>query len=217
MAFIDGTAVNVALPALQANLNATAVDVQWVVEAYALLLALLLVGGSLGDHYGVAEFFDWDRTFALASAACGFASTFINSSRLARRRTGAAPLFRAVPPSSAVRSQRTNADAPSVPGPAQRHHNRTRPGDGRLADRTRIMARSFLHQHPTCTFVIIISSGVPKARSRERRPRRAVGAALAALGLGARFTGWSNLRVSALTIDRCLRLSLPPSCSWLCL
>src|SRR3989442_7025117 len=53
MAFIDGTVVNVALPALQTNLNATIVDVQWVIEAYSLLLAaLLLVGGSLGDHFG---------------------------------------------------------------------------------------------------------------------------------------------------------------------
>ena len=50
MSFIDGTVVNVALPALQANLNATAIDVQWVVESYALFLAaLLLLGGSLGD------------------------------------------------------------------------------------------------------------------------------------------------------------------------
>src|SRR6266849_6607335 len=38
MAFIDGTVVNVALPALQANLNATVRDVLWVVEAYALFL-----------------------------------------------------------------------------------------------------------------------------------------------------------------------------------
>src|ERR1043165_2160059 len=53
MAFIDGTVVNVALPALQSNLNATVTDVQWVVEAYTLLLAaLLLLGGSLGDRYG---------------------------------------------------------------------------------------------------------------------------------------------------------------------
>ena len=53
MAFIDGTVVNVALPTLQANLDATVQDVQWVVEAYALFLAaLLLVGGSLGDRYG---------------------------------------------------------------------------------------------------------------------------------------------------------------------
>ncbi len=58
MAFIDGTVVNVALPALQTNLNATAVDVQWMIESYALLLsALLLVGGSLGDHYGRRRIF----------------------------------------------------------------------------------------------------------------------------------------------------------------
>jgi MFS family permease len=60
MAFIDGTVVNVALPALQTNLNATAADVQWVIESYALLLsALLLVGGSLGDHYGRRACFCW--------------------------------------------------------------------------------------------------------------------------------------------------------------
>src|SRR3954453_6222504 len=53
MAFIDGTVVNVALPALQTNLRASVVDVQWVIEAYSLFLsALLLVGGSLGDRYG---------------------------------------------------------------------------------------------------------------------------------------------------------------------
>ena len=76
MAFIDGTVVNVALPALQANLNATAVDMQWVIEAYSLLLsALLLVGGSLGDHYGRRRIFLIGvALFALASAACGFAA-----------------------------------------------------------------------------------------------------------------------------------------------
>src|SRR5216117_3510383 len=53
MAFIDGTVVNVALPVLQTDLHATATDVQWVVEAYSLFLAsLILVGGSLGDHFG---------------------------------------------------------------------------------------------------------------------------------------------------------------------
>ncbi|MGH9408960.1 MAG: MFS transporter, partial [Vicinamibacterales bacterium] len=53
MTFIDGTVVNVALPALQTGLRATMTDVQWVIEAYALFLgALILVGGSLGDQYG---------------------------------------------------------------------------------------------------------------------------------------------------------------------
>src|ERR1043166_1662210 len=75
MAFIDGTVVNVALPALQTNLNASAIDVQWVVEAYALLLsAFLLVGGSLGDHYGRRRIFLIGITiFAIASAGCGLA------------------------------------------------------------------------------------------------------------------------------------------------
>ena len=76
MAFIDGTVVNVALPALQTSLNATAVDVQWVIEVYSLLLsALLLVGGSLGDHYGRRRvFLIGVALFASASAACGFAA-----------------------------------------------------------------------------------------------------------------------------------------------
>ena len=76
MAFIDGTVVNVALPALQTNLQATALDVQWVIEAYSLFLsALLLVGGSLGDHYGRRKIFLIGITiFALASTACGLAA-----------------------------------------------------------------------------------------------------------------------------------------------
>jgi EmrB/QacA subfamily drug resistance transporter len=75
MVFIDGTVVNVALPALQANLNATAVDVQWVVEAYALFLAaLLLLGGSLGDHFGRRRIYAIGVVlFALASIWCGLA------------------------------------------------------------------------------------------------------------------------------------------------
>src|SRR2546429_474456 len=75
MSFIDGTVVNVALPALQANLNATAIDVQWVVESYALFLAaLLLLGGSLGDHFGRKRIYAIGVTlFALASMWCGLA------------------------------------------------------------------------------------------------------------------------------------------------
>lgn len=73
MAFIDGTVVNVALPALQSNLHATVSDVQWVVEAYALsLAALLLTGGSLGDLYGRRRIFTLGvALFAVASVWCG--------------------------------------------------------------------------------------------------------------------------------------------------
>src|SRR5438128_9587450 len=76
MAVIGGTVVDGALPALQANLNATIVDVQWVIEAYSLLLAaLLLAGGSLGDHYGRRRvFLIGVALFAVASAWCGLAT-----------------------------------------------------------------------------------------------------------------------------------------------
>lgn len=77
MAFIDGTVVNVALPALQADLHATIANVQWVVESYALLLsALLLTGGSLGDHYGRRRIFlTGVILFAVASIWCGVAGS----------------------------------------------------------------------------------------------------------------------------------------------
>src|SRR5213596_233717 len=77
MTFIDGTVVNVALPALQAGLQATITDVQWVIEAYALFLgALILVGGSIGDQFGRKRVFLFGVVaFTLASMACGVATS----------------------------------------------------------------------------------------------------------------------------------------------
>src|SRR5215208_215354 len=77
MAFIDGTVVNVALPEIQARLNATAVAAQWIVESYALFLAaLILVGGSLGDHYGRKRIFSLGiALFAAASVWCGISGS----------------------------------------------------------------------------------------------------------------------------------------------
>ena len=76
MAFIDSTVVNVALPALQKTFGASVVDVQWVIEAYALTLAaFILVGGSMGDMFGRRRMFLLGvALFAGASAAGGFAS-----------------------------------------------------------------------------------------------------------------------------------------------
>jgi len=75
LAFIDGTVVNVALPALQTSLRANVIDVQWVIESYALFLsALILAGGSMGDLFGRRRMFLSGVTvFAIASAACGLA------------------------------------------------------------------------------------------------------------------------------------------------
>lgn len=75
LAFIDGTVVNVALPTLQRELNASAFEAQWVIESYALFLAaLLLIGGSLGDRFGRRRIFMIGvAVFAVASVICGFA------------------------------------------------------------------------------------------------------------------------------------------------
>src|SRR6266536_5305407 len=85
MAFIDGTVVNVALPALQSGLHATVVDVQWVIESYGLFLsALILVGGAMGDSLGRRLIFIAGvAIFAVASAACGAAASIdqLNAAR----------------------------------------------------------------------------------------------------------------------------------------
>lgn len=72
---IDGTVVNVALPRIGHDLGAGFAGLQWIVNAYTLTLAaLVLLGGSLGDHFGRRRVFligvVW---FAVASAACGLA------------------------------------------------------------------------------------------------------------------------------------------------
>ncbi len=102
MSFIDGTAVNVALPALQSSLHATVVDVQWVIESYGLFLsALILVGGALGDSLGRRAMFSLGVTgFAVASIGCGF-SMSIRSLLIWRSAQGIAAAF-LVPSSLAI-------------------------------------------------------------------------------------------------------------------
>jgi EmrB/QacA subfamily drug resistance transporter len=77
MAFIDGTALNVVLPALQKGLSATGADLFWLLNVYLLILAsLILIGGSLGDKLGRKKILMWGiLVFIIGSAACGFAPT----------------------------------------------------------------------------------------------------------------------------------------------
>src|SRR5919201_264444 len=64
--FLDGTIVNVALPAIRSDLHGGLAQQQWIVEAYLLTLSsLLLVGGSLGDLFGRV------RVFAMGTASFG--------------------------------------------------------------------------------------------------------------------------------------------------
>ena len=93
MAFIDGTVVNVALPALQRELGAGVAELQWVVESYMLLLAsLILVGGALGDRFGRRRLFAIGTVvFAVTSVWCGLApdSTQLIAARAAQGIGGA--------------------------------------------------------------------------------------------------------------------------------
>src|SRR6476469_8273265 len=75
IAFLDATVVNIALPAIGEDLDAGLAGLQWTVNASALTLAgLLLIGGSLGDHFGRRRVFAigvaW---FAVASLLCAVA------------------------------------------------------------------------------------------------------------------------------------------------
>ncbi len=74
MAFIDGTALNVALPALQRSLDLKGSQLLWIVNGYTLFLAaLMLIAGSLGDVFGKKRIFMFGITcFTICSIVCGF-------------------------------------------------------------------------------------------------------------------------------------------------
>jgi EmrB/QacA subfamily drug resistance transporter len=83
--FLDATVVNVALPAISDDLNASLADQQWVVEAYALAtVSLLLVGGALGDQFGRRRMFELGLVgFGATSVLCALApsSAFLVGAR----------------------------------------------------------------------------------------------------------------------------------------
>lgn len=75
--FLDGTVVNVALPAISDDLDAGLADQQWIVEAYLLaMVALLMVGGALGDQFGRRRMFEVGLVgFGITSVLCAIAPT----------------------------------------------------------------------------------------------------------------------------------------------
>ena len=86
MAYVDESVVNVALPAMEKDLSASLAAMQWVVNAYTLsLAALLLTGGAAGDQYGRRKIFAIGiAIFAVTSLGCGLAS---NAAMLIATRT----------------------------------------------------------------------------------------------------------------------------------
>jgi EmrB/QacA subfamily drug resistance transporter len=195
MAFIDGTAVNVALPALQSDLHATVVDVQWVIESYGLFLsALILVGGALGDSLGRrAMFLLGVAAFAVASAGCGF-SMSVRSLLLWRSFQGIAAAF-LVPGSLAIVS---SSFAENTRGKAIG----TWAGFTTLTTALGPVLGGWLIEHaswhwvffinvPLAVLVLVISlAHVPESRSSDARSVDWFGAALATLGLAGLVYGF---------------------------
>src|SRR5436190_5799346 len=85
MLLVDITIVNVALPSIQRDFNASLTSLQWVVDAYTLMLsALMLTVGSLADRLGRKRMFELGvLVFTVASLLCGLStsSTFLNLAR----------------------------------------------------------------------------------------------------------------------------------------
>ncbi len=189
MAFIDSTVVNVALPQIQTRLDATAVDAQWIVEAYALFLAaLILVGGSLGDHYGRRRIYSLGvAIFALASVACGIAQ---DPGQLIISRAiqgiGGALL---VPGSLAIISASFEGEArgkaigtwsgfsgiTATLGPVL---------GGYLVENVSWRAAFFINVPLAALVLLLVARHVPESRDPDARKLDVPGAVLATLGLG---------------------------------
>jgi EmrB/QacA subfamily drug resistance transporter len=96
MLLLDITVVNTALPAIEEDLGASFTELQWVIDAYTLsLAALVLTAGSLADRLGRRRVFAWGLgIFTVASLLCGLATdpTFLNLSR-ALQGVGGAVMF----------------------------------------------------------------------------------------------------------------------------
>src|SRR5215471_3442904 len=210
LAFIDGTVVNVALPALQTELGATAADVQWVVESYALLLAaLLLVGGSLGDQYGRRKVFSIGVSiFAVASGLCGLAPgiVFLIIAR-AVQGIGAALL---IPGSLAIisasfdKQERGQAigtwsgfsSITAALGPV---------AGGWLVEHISWRAAFFLNIPPALIVLVIAFFRVPESRGlTANKSIDLAGAALATIGLGSLVYGLINSGTLGMLSSRAL-------------
>ena len=194
MAFIDETALPVALPAIQGALGATAVDAQWAVAAYTLFLAaLVLVGGSLGDHLGRRRVFSLGvGLFALASAWCGLAP---NPEQLIAARAvqgvGAALLvpnslaiigasFEEARRGKAIGTWTSLTSVTLILGPVL---------GGYLAENVSWRGVFFINLPLAVVTLVIARSHVPESRDPEARRLDLPGAALVTVGLGGMVFG----------------------------
>src|SRR5215203_5211097 len=194
MAFLDSTVMNVALPAVQTNLDLSAREVQWVFGAFAVVLAaLLLLGGTLGDHYGRRRIFVLGAAiFAVGSVWCALAPgpTQLIAAR-ALQGTGGALL---VPASLAIVGAsfegRQRAKAIGLWGALSGLAMAVGPVLGGWLVEDVSWRAAFLIT-PAMAFVAIPIAlwHVPESRDPEARRLDLIGATMAALALGALVYG----------------------------
>ncbi len=209
MAFVDGTVVNVALPAIQRDLGGGLATQQWVVDAYLLTLgSLILVGGSLADIYGTVRVFSLGVAgFGLASVLCavapdantlivfrglqGVAGALLTPASLALITT----LYSGAERGAAIGTWTAWSGISTVVGPLL---------GGWLIDAWSWRA-IFLINVPVAiaTLVILRSCGLQTKGSEQHARIDVVGAALGAFGLGALVfgfieqprLGWANAAI----------------------
>jgi EmrB/QacA subfamily drug resistance transporter len=203
MAFIDGSVVNVALPVLQKDLQATVSDMQWVVEAYALFLAaLVLVGGSLGDRWGRRRIFAAGvAIFTLASIWCGLApnTTHLIVARAAQGIGGAllVPSSLAIISATFGEQERGRAigtwsgmtSIASALGPVL---------GGFLVERVSWRAVFFINVPLAAIVLLLLFWRVPESRADESGKLDVWGALLVTIGLGALVYGLIEAGTSGL-------------------
>jgi EmrB/QacA subfamily drug resistance transporter len=207
MAFIDGTVVNIALPALQATMGATIADVQWVVEAYTLFLAaLMLTGGALGDRFGRKRIFLIGiAAFTAGSIACGLAPNM--RALIAFRALQGIGAALSVPGSLAIISATFPDDERGkaigtwsaftsitmVIGPLL---------GGTLIDHASWRAIFFINAPLAAIVLYLTLRYMPETRETKRRSLDVAGAALATAGLGSLIYGLIESSTLGLTHPR---------------
>ena len=209
LAFIDGSVVNVALPAIGRGFHAATAEVQWVINAFMLpLSALLLLGGAAGDLYGRRRLMLWGIVlFTAASILCATAASlalFLAGRVL--QGLGAAMLM---PNSLAILSA-------AFTGEKRGRAVGTWAAAGAISGALAPMLGGWLVDAAGWPFIFLLNVPialaaialgwlyVPESENDERPPPDWAGAALATLGLGALtwgLTAWSaNDRLDAATI-----------------
>jgi EmrB/QacA subfamily drug resistance transporter len=208
MVFIDGTVVSVALPSMQANLDAPVSQAQWIVNAYALTLGtLILAGGAAGDRFGRRRVcIAGIVLFTAASVWCGLAptSSMLVAARAVQGVGGALLVPSSLAIISAVFPDRERGRAIGTWAGASALTTALGPVvGGWLVDTLSWRAIFFINVPLAIMALLLALRWVPESRDESARGVDWIGSALAVLGLGllaygltaASSAGWAHATV----------------------